>query len=169
MVFRSGRCRRFWLGLSCVFALSVLPARAQTDDGQKVYQRTLKSTVWILAKKGSRIAMGTGSLIDKTHSRVITNYHVAGEAQSLVVVFAEFSGGKPISERSHYWNKLRNGSAIGAKLLEVDPQASRIVELRFFGGLSNEESSQVLGISPETVQRRWVGARAWLAHAMSRR
>jgi RNA polymerase sigma factor (TIGR02999 family) len=52
---------------------------------------------------------------------------------------------------------------------EIDPQRARIVELRFFGGLSNEESADVLGISPATVQRQWVGARAWLFHEMSQR
>jgi RNA polymerase sigma factor (TIGR02999 family) len=54
-------------------------------------------------------------------------------------------------------------------LEKVDPQRSRIVELRFFGGLSNEESAEVLGISPATVQRQWAGARAWLYHELSRR
>jgi RNA polymerase sigma factor (TIGR02999 family) len=47
-------------------------------------------------------------------------------------------------------------------LARIDPQRSRIVELRYFGGLSNEESANVLGISPATVQRQWSGARAWL-------
>lgn len=53
------------------------------------------------------------------------------------------------------------------QLEKVDPQRSRVVELRFFGGLSNEESAEVLGISPATVQRQWAGARAWLYHELS--
>ncbi|MBV9780038.1 MAG: sigma-70 family RNA polymerase sigma factor [Acidobacteriaceae bacterium] len=52
------------------------------------------------------------------------------------------------------------------RLSSVDPQRSQIVELRFFGGLSNEESALVLGISPATVQRQWAGARAWLYHEL---
>jgi RNA polymerase sigma factor (TIGR02999 family) len=56
------------------------------------------------------------------------------------------------------------------KRLEThDPQRSRIIELRFFGGLSNEESAVVLGISPATVQRQWAGARAWLYRELSRK
>jgi RNA polymerase sigma factor (TIGR02999 family) len=51
---------------------------------------------------------------------------------------------------------------------EIDPQRARTVELRFFGGLSNEESAEILGISAATVQRQWVGARAWLFHEMKR-
>jgi RNA polymerase sigma factor (TIGR02999 family) len=43
-----------------------------------------------------------------------------------------------------------------------DPRASRVIELRFFGGLSVEESAEVLKISPRTVRREWTFARAWL-------
>jgi len=44
----------------------------------------------------------------------------------------------------------------------ADPQLIKIVELRFFGGLSIEESAMVLGISQSTVKREWTTARAWL-------
>jgi RNA polymerase sigma factor (TIGR02999 family) len=54
------------------------------------------------------------------------------------------------------------------KLAKLDPQQSRIVELRFFGGLSIEETSRVLAISPATVKRDWFTAKAWLHHEMSR-
>jgi RNA polymerase sigma factor (TIGR02999 family) len=52
-------------------------------------------------------------------------------------------------------------------LAELDPQQGRIVELRFFGGLTIEDTSEVLGISPATVKREWVTARAWLYRAMT--
>jgi RNA polymerase sigma factor (TIGR02999 family) len=52
-------------------------------------------------------------------------------------------------------------------LAELDPQQSRIVELRFFGGLTIEDTSEVLGISPATVKRDWVTARAWLFREIS--
>ena len=44
----------------------------------------------------------------------------------------------------------------------LDPQQARVVELRFFGGLTVEETAEVLGISPRTVKRDWAVARAWL-------
>jgi len=44
----------------------------------------------------------------------------------------------------------------------VDPQQSRVVELRFFGGLTIDEAAEVLGISPATVGREWTLAKAWL-------
>jgi len=53
-------------------------------------------------------------------------------------------------------------------LAELDLQQSRIVELRFFGGLSIEETSKVLGISPATVKRHWTTARVWLHTQINR-
>jgi len=47
-------------------------------------------------------------------------------------------------------------------LAALDPQQARLVELRFFGGLSVEETAEALGISPATVKRHWTIARAWL-------
>ena len=49
-----------------------------------------------------------------------------------------------------------------ARLAQVDPQAVRVVELRYFAGLTLEETAAVLGISTATVKRDWALARAWL-------
>ena len=62
---------------------------------------------------------------------------------------------------------LELDSALG-KLCERDPQQSRIVELRFFGGLTVEETADVLGVSAATVKRDWAMAKAWLTRAMGR-
>jgi RNA polymerase sigma factor (TIGR02999 family) len=48
------------------------------------------------------------------------------------------------------------------RLAALDPQKSRVVELRFFGGLSVEEAAEVLGVSAPTVKRQWRMAKAWL-------
>jgi len=48
-----------------------------------------------------------------------------------------------------------------------DPRQSRIVELRFFGGLTNDEISEVLEISPRTIKREWRLAKAWLRRELS--
>jgi len=53
-------------------------------------------------------------------------------------------------------------------LSEMDEQQARIVELRFFGGLSIEETAEVLNISPATVKRDWASAKAWLYRDMLR-
>jgi RNA polymerase sigma-70 factor (ECF subfamily) len=53
-------------------------------------------------------------------------------------------------------------------LAKLDERQSRMVELRFFGGLSIEETSEVLGVSAPTVKREWATARAWLYREISR-
>jgi RNA polymerase sigma factor (TIGR02999 family) len=52
-------------------------------------------------------------------------------------------------------------------LAELSPQQSRIVELRFFSGLTIEDTSEVLGVSPATAKRNWTAARAWLFREMN--
>lgn len=53
------------------------------------------------------------------------------------------------------------------RLATIDPRKSRVVELRFFGGLSVEEAAQVLNIAPNTVLRDWRMAKAWLRREIS--
>lgn len=52
-------------------------------------------------------------------------------------------------------------------LADFDPRKARVIELRFFGGLSVEETAEVLKVSPDTVMRDWKLARAWLLNEMS--
>jgi len=53
-------------------------------------------------------------------------------------------------------------------LERLDPQQSRVVELRYFGGLTIEEAAEVIGISPATVKRDWTMAKAWLRREIAR-
>ena len=52
------------------------------------------------------------------------------------------------------------------RFAEVEPDMARIVELRYFTGLTIEETAKVLGVSPRTTKRNWAYARAWLKRAM---
>ena len=54
------------------------------------------------------------------------------------------------------------------RLAVMDPQQSRVVELRFFGGLTMEETAEVMRISPATIGREWRMAKAWLSAELSR-
>ncbi|MBI2687407.1 MAG: sigma-70 family RNA polymerase sigma factor [Acidobacteria bacterium] len=56
-----------------------------------------------------------------------------------------------------------------ASLAQMDAEQGRIVELRFFGGLTIEECAVVTGVSPRTVKREWATARAWLYRELSRK
>ena len=51
-------------------------------------------------------------------------------------------------------------------LASVDVRKSQVVELRFFGGLTEEEAAEVLGVSPDTILREWKAAKTWLAREM---
>ena len=62
---------------------------------------------------------------------------------------------------------VRLDDALGA-LARIDPRKTKAIELRFFGGLSVEETAEVLGVSRETVLRDWRLARAWLKSELSR-
>jgi RNA polymerase sigma factor (TIGR02999 family) len=54
------------------------------------------------------------------------------------------------------------------QLARLDARKSRIVELRYFGGMTVEETAEVLGLSPTTVNREWQSAKTWLLRTMSR-
>ena len=54
------------------------------------------------------------------------------------------------------------------KLAELDPRLVRVVECRYFAGLSEEETADALGVSLRTAQRDWLRARAWLREALGR-
>jgi RNA polymerase sigma factor (TIGR02999 family) len=51
-------------------------------------------------------------------------------------------------------------------LARIDPRRAKVIELRFFGGLSVEETAAALQVSPQTVMRDWRLARAWLAREL---
>src|SRR5262245_2497948 len=53
------------------------------------------------------------------------------------------------------------------RLASMDPQQERIVELRYFGGLTLEETAEVIGVSTATVKREWAIAKAWLRAELS--
>jgi RNA polymerase sigma factor (TIGR02999 family) len=53
------------------------------------------------------------------------------------------------------------------RLAEIDPQQSQVVELRFFGGLTIEETAEVMKVSHATIEREWTMARAWLHRELS--
>ena len=72
----------------------------------------------------------------------------------------------PVSERVVDFVALDEALS---ELAKLDSRQSKIVELRFFAGLSIEDTSEALGMSPATVKRDWLTARAWLHQQMSRR
>jgi RNA polymerase sigma factor (TIGR02999 family) len=54
-------------------------------------------------------------------------------------------------------------------LARLDPRKAKVVELRFFGGLSGEEAAEALGVSTDTLGRDWIAAKAWLLRELRRK
>jgi RNA polymerase sigma factor (TIGR02999 family) len=101
---------------------------------------------------------------------------VASEMMRRVLV--DHARGHRMAKRSGRWAKVTLDDGVAEsrprdidllnldealrRLAEFDPRKSRVAELRFFGGLSLEETSHVVGVSVATVERDWQAARAWL-------
>ena len=104
----------------------------------------------------------------KMMRRVLVNQAVARYRQkrggSAVLVSLTEAGG--VTTRTENLLAL-NEALLG--LSQLDPRKSQLVELRFFGGLTAEETAQVMGISLRTVHREWDLARAWLFRELSGR
>ena len=73
-----------------------------------------------------------------------------------------FDEGLPAAAPEHPVDMLALDAALD-RLAALDAGQARIVELRYFGGLSIEETAEAMQISPATVKRHWAAARAWLA------
>jgi RNA polymerase sigma factor (TIGR02999 family) len=127
------------------------------------------------------------ALVHETFLRLVDQKQIAWEnrAQFLGVasemmrrILVDHARARKMAKRSGRWSKVIVDEAVAGvppreidllnldeamrKLAEFDSRKGRIVELRFFGGLSLEETSHVLGISVATVERDWQAARAWL-------
>ena len=94
-------------------------------------------------------------LIDHARARIAGKR--GGDQQQ--VSLSAVDGWSPVA---HYEDMLVLDQAL-SKLARADPRAARVVELRFFSGLQEDEVAEVLGVSVITVKRDWKVARAWLA------
>ena len=97
-------------------------------------------------------------LVDHARSHLADKRGAGAPVLSLDEVVAE--------ARNQSINLLGLDEAL-SKLEKIDSQQGKIVELRFFSGLSIEETATVLGVSPATVKRDWAAARAWLYREVS--
>jgi RNA polymerase sigma factor (TIGR02999 family) len=121
-------------------------------------------------------------LVDQEPTRIQNRAHfLAISSQLMRQILVDFARSRRAAKRDHL--KLSLDEALASspgksfdvmalddalkELARLNPRQSRIVELRFFGGLSVEETSEVVGASPATVQRDWTIARAWLHREIS--
>lgn len=124
-------------------------------------------------------------LVDQRDVRWQNRAHFFGVAAQMIRrILVDHARGRHASKRGSGAPKLSLDEALATperrdldlialddalnSLAKIDPQQARIVELRFFTGLTVEETAEVLGISPATVKRDWVTAKAWLYRDISR-
>ncbi|MBA2435983.1 MAG: sigma-70 family RNA polymerase sigma factor [Chthoniobacterales bacterium] len=124
-------------------------------------------------------------LVDQTTTTWQNRAHFFGVAAGVMRrVLVDHARRHRTDKRGGKWEKLEFDEALAAglprsldlvsldealqELARVDPRQSQVVELRFFGGLTTEETSEVLGVSPRTIKREWRRARAWLYREIRR-
>lgn len=124
-------------------------------------------------------------MIDQRNVRWQNRAHFFGVAAQMIRrILVDHARGRQASKRGAGAPRLSLDEAIAlpdrkdidlvalddalTSLARIDPQQARIVELRFFTGLTVDETAEVLNISPATVKRDWVTAKAWLYREISR-
>ena len=124
-------------------------------------------------------------MVDQTQVRWQNRAHFFGvAAQMMRRILVDHARGHQAEKRGGEFHKLSLDENIDVSderadslvalddaltaLAAIDEQKSRIVELRFFGGLSVEETAEVLGVSAPTVKRQWRMAKAWLYGEVSK-
>ena len=108
----------------------------------------------------------------------------AVSAQVMRRILVDYARSRRYSKRGGEWRQVPLNEAVAVfrdhrtdivalddalqALAGIDPRKSRVVEMRFFGGLSIKETAEVLNVSEETVQRDWRLAKVWLLRQLSR-
>ena len=134
------------------------------------------------------LTLGTTALVNECYLRLIESRHLDAEDRSAFLAAASLTMRRVLVDYARTRKRQKRGGDQAAvpiedveswlsereseevlhldealeKLRAMDARAGQVVELRFFGGLSLEETAQVLGVSTKTVQRTWLAARAWL-------
>jgi RNA polymerase sigma factor (TIGR02999 family) len=95
----------------------------------------------------------------------VRNHRAAKRGAGAITLALDAAVGEPVRQDI---DLIRLDDSL-LSLAMKDEQQSRVVEMRFFGGLSIEETAEVLGVSASTVKRDWAAAKAWLYRDMSAR
>jgi HEAT repeat protein/S1-C subfamily serine protease len=93
---------------------------APGESGQTIYNHLLRSVVWIWAKLPQGAVMGTGSLVDRQNRLVLTNHHVVGHADDVIVFFPSYRNGGVVAERRPYMDQFQRGEGKRARVLATD-------------------------------------------------
>lgn len=152
-----------------------------------VYQELRRvAGAYVRRERPGQTLQATG-LVHEAYLRLMKDRHLEWQnrahfcaiaANAMRQILVERARARGAAKRGGAWNRLtlNEGRAAApepvvdvevldqalARLAERDPDQARLVELRYFGGLTIEETADVLKVSPATVKRSWMVARAWL-------
>lgn len=168
--------------------------RGLSDLIPLVYAELKRLAAYYLQQERSDHTLQPTALVHEAYIKLAGQKNVQWESRTHFVRFAaqvmrrvlvDYSRGHNAAKRGGQSRKIYVAEAVPGvidraadviaidealtRLAEFDPEQARIVELRFFGGLSIEETADALGISTPTVKRNWNVAKAWLTREMSRK
>jgi RNA polymerase sigma factor (TIGR02999 family) len=152
-----------------------------------VYQELRRVAASYLRRERPGQTLQATALVHEAYLRLLREQHVSWENRAHFCAIAANSMRQILVERARARNAAKRGGQLHrvtlddaiagaeaagvdvdaldqalARLAEIDPQQARLVELRYFGGLTIEETAGVLDVSPATVKRSWTVAKAWL-------
>src|SRR5258708_12738328 len=108
---------------ACCLALANGRLAGEEITRKEIYQRTLRATTWVQAGEVS----GSGFLIDAGQRLLITNHHVVGNHDSVLIVFPDYRDGKVVAEKTHY---REGGKRVRGKVIDSDPRRDlAVIEL----------------------------------------
>ena len=159
-----------------------------------VYQELKRLAARYLRRERREHTLQSTALVHEAWLRLIDQNHVHWQnraqffgiaAEMIRRILIDHARNRQAAKRGDGAIKLSLDEALGAPdrrdfdlvalddalkdLAKLDPKQGQLVELRFFAGLSIEESAEVLGVSPATVKREWAVAKAWLYRELSAR
>ena len=159
-----------------------------------VYEEMRRLARYYMRRERPGHTLQTGALVNEAYLRLVDHkgmkwqnrahfYAVASQAMRRILV--DYARSRHYAKRGGGGQMVGLDQAMGVSqkkaaelvalddaltdLSAIDPRKSRIVEMRYFGGMSVEETAAVLGVSGVTVMREWSTAKAWLLRAISTR
>jgi RNA polymerase sigma-70 factor (ECF subfamily) len=172
--------------------MSLLPESGSTDDSvQRVYNELRRLAASYMRRERPGQTLQATALVHEAYLRLAHSdpvwtdrHHFIGiAARSMRQILVEHARARGAQKRWAGMNRVTlSETLVGAaqedamlpaldealdRLEQIDAEQARIVELRYFVGLSTEETAEALGLSPATVKRRWALARAWLFRELS--
>ena len=159
-----------------------------------VYRELRRLAGYYMRRQRADHTLQTSALINEAYLRLIDHKNMRWEnrahfyavaAQAMRRILVDHARSRGYAKRGGGALKVSFDEAVigaeerGAELIalddalqdlaELDPRKSQVVELRYFGGLSVDETAEVIGVSPVTVMREWRSAKGWLLKAISKR